>query len=697
MSYLSISGEDRWLCTLLLQAGYKVEYSAAADALTYCPETFAEFYNQRRRWAPSTMANIVDLIGSFTHTVEKNNNISSVYMIYQILLFASSLIAPGTILLSIAGSFRVILQTSFVSSYVLAIEPAVFYVFICMTCKQKTQLTVAALMSAGYAIIMTVTIIGTLVSYLMGDALNPNLLFFCCLVGFFLIAALMHPQEMGCLLPAPMFFLCVPSGYLLLTIYSLCNLNVVTWGTRESMEIKTPEQKKNDEEEARRIAEAKKNKKGILDWLGINKFLQDMKDFFSSFANSKQVAEPSENTQLLTQMLEAVQNMNRSHSVAPARHPTVLARDPTMLEPVQRAQTILETLEPPRPVRDDMVNPKWLEVDTVGSGYQQPLSLKEATFWRKFIDMYLLPIDADKVKEERTARELAELRTFVVMGFSIINFLWIVTTFLLQYLGEDDAIRDKLYVPIGSGSKRERLEPFGLLFLVFFTLVLILQFFASVVHRLGTLLHLLAVTDLSGFGNNLDEFFNLVEKTGNLGDIDETSTVYNDPPTQIDDDEAPLLPARPSRQQLIRMMTKQMSRVQHNKSDPIPRRRTTPRKARGPQVVHADPQLLTQNFRRIMGKQKSMLPHNRGLGRRVIREPYTEEDRRSLMDTLHRQRGHRRTLYNSDYRQRRDRHGEHRVHYYGPNSHNARRQRNQQEYNRNYHYQQDHYRDYQPF
>ncbi|KAH3826732.1 hypothetical protein DPMN_128642 [Dreissena polymorpha] len=62
--YCSIlSGEDRWLCTLLLQQGYRIEYCAAADALTYAPEGFDEFYNQRRRWSPSTMANIMDLLG----------------------------------------------------------------------------------------------------------------------------------------------------------------------------------------------------------------------------------------------------------------------------------------------------------------------------------------------------------------------------------------------------------------------------------------------------------------------------------------------------------------------------------------------------------------------------------------------------------------------------------------------------------
>jgi hypothetical protein len=30
----------RWLCTLLLQRGWRVEYSAASDSFTACPEGF---------------------------------------------------------------------------------------------------------------------------------------------------------------------------------------------------------------------------------------------------------------------------------------------------------------------------------------------------------------------------------------------------------------------------------------------------------------------------------------------------------------------------------------------------------------------------------------------------------------------------------------------------------------------------------
>lgn len=80
------AGEDRWLCTLLLKQGYRVDYTAAADAFTHAPEGFDEFFNQRRRWMPSTMANIMDLLGDWQITIRVNDNISYFYILYQFVL-----------------------------------------------------------------------------------------------------------------------------------------------------------------------------------------------------------------------------------------------------------------------------------------------------------------------------------------------------------------------------------------------------------------------------------------------------------------------------------------------------------------------------------------------------------------------------------------------------------------------------------
>jgi len=45
--------------------GYRIEYAAASDAETYAPEGFDEFFNQRRRWTPSSIANTLDLLADY--------------------------------------------------------------------------------------------------------------------------------------------------------------------------------------------------------------------------------------------------------------------------------------------------------------------------------------------------------------------------------------------------------------------------------------------------------------------------------------------------------------------------------------------------------------------------------------------------------------------------------------------------------
>ena len=65
MYEMFMAAYSRWLSTLLLKQGYRIEYAAASDAETYAPEGFNEFFNQRRRWTPSSIANTVDLLADY--------------------------------------------------------------------------------------------------------------------------------------------------------------------------------------------------------------------------------------------------------------------------------------------------------------------------------------------------------------------------------------------------------------------------------------------------------------------------------------------------------------------------------------------------------------------------------------------------------------------------------------------------------
>ncbi|XP_050461196.1 chitin synthase chs-2 isoform X5 [Cataglyphis hispanica] len=132
-------GEDRWLCTLLLQRGYRVEYSAASDAYTHAPEGFNEFYNQRRRWVPSTIANIMDLLMDAKRTIKINDNISLPYISYQILLMGGTILGPGTIFLMLVGAFVAAFKIDNWTSFYYNIIPILLFMIVCFTCKANVQ------------------------------------------------------------------------------------------------------------------------------------------------------------------------------------------------------------------------------------------------------------------------------------------------------------------------------------------------------------------------------------------------------------------------------------------------------------------------------------------------------------------------------------------------------------------------------
>eukprot|EP00121_Abeoforma_whisleri_P009127 Awhi_evm2s8385 len=125
-------GEDRWLSTLLLKHGWLLQYAASADAYTYCPSTFNEFFNQRRRWVSSTIANLADLIMNSSAVVKKNTAISNFYMFYQAMLLIGTLISPGIILMMMGAGLNAGfgIHQAWVSLSFLAVT--IIYALVCL-------------------------------------------------------------------------------------------------------------------------------------------------------------------------------------------------------------------------------------------------------------------------------------------------------------------------------------------------------------------------------------------------------------------------------------------------------------------------------------------------------------------------------------------------------------------------------------
>ena len=234
---------------LLFLKGWRIEYCAASDSFTHAPEGYHEFYNQRRRWTPSTLFNIWDLLRNYKRTVQINDNISRLYILYQFALIIGTVFAPGTIFLMIVGAMNTSFKLNNQLCLLFSGVPILVFIVVCFYTKNDTQIKFSLILSIGYALLMLAVIVSTIIEVAQEGIWNPSALFFFSLCVSFLIAALIHPTEFDCFLPFGLYMLCIPSMYLLLTIYSIINLNVISWGTREghSSQQQNQEQDKSEE------------------------------------------------------------------------------------------------------------------------------------------------------------------------------------------------------------------------------------------------------------------------------------------------------------------------------------------------------------------------------------------------------------------------------------------------------------------
>lgn len=155
-------GEDRWLCTLLLQRGWRIEYCAASDSYTHSPEGFGEFYIQRRRWAPSTMANVIDLLSHYSNTVRCNENISRLYILYQAFLLFGSILSPATIILMVVTAMETAMHQPISFSIWSNLTAIALYTFVCFYFSSNDiKIKFAIVLSTIYALLMLAVLVGT--------------------------------------------------------------------------------------------------------------------------------------------------------------------------------------------------------------------------------------------------------------------------------------------------------------------------------------------------------------------------------------------------------------------------------------------------------------------------------------------------------------------------------------------------------
>ncbi|KAI8497118.1 chitin synthase I [Branchiostoma belcheri] len=508
-------GEDRWLCTLMLQQGWRVEYSAASDAFTYAPEGFKEFFNQRRRWGPSTMANVMDLLLDGRRTAKINSSISNLYIIYQMAMMISSVLGPATVCMMIAGALTYAFKWDNVTAMAVSVAPPVGFIILCFVVKPDTQINVAAILSAMYSCVMMAVVVGIAGQITVEGPLSPVALFTFLMCGLFLIAAIIHPQEFWNIACGALYLLCVPSGYLLLIIYSLCNMNIVSWGTREV-------KKKGSTKKAAGGPQPKTAKERFMQ---LFKGGDDDDSGYLCGCGNLFKCEMCPRSKRQDDYLPLVEALDKVYSRAASRTVSRLSVSRAASRAASRAgsrrsvrrvsfsgdndlssdieeELIMDDIfqeellkEEERPLADEepeIDQDYWLTEDVFASCPVQHLEEGETKFWRTLIAKYLHPLEEDKQEQERIAGELKSLRNKVTFGFFMLNALWMIVTFVLQINTKD------LYVPYKLPDGTElKVEALGLAFLTFFIIVLVIQFVSMVFHRFSTLIHILAATELS--------------------------------------------------------------------------------------------------------------------------------------------------------------------------------------------------------
>ena len=302
------------------------------------------------------------------------------------------------------------------------------------------QLVVAQVIGALFAMLMTAVIVGTSLQIQKDGILSPNSIFsFAVLARYtylqkqpkfcsFLTAAILHPLEFTCVIPGILYFLAIPCMYMLLPIYSVCNMNTVAWGTREDP-LKT---EKND------LAK-KRGKSGThLDL--IDNSAADGADGSFSFGCGSACRllcclkpDPMESSPAVYRMNEKLSEITRKLDRLERKTQPGLTRRASIISTNVNADKCSEIMDEDdqAELEDDLdmttqshaakKNQKWKHAQSeawlaekcLKRAEKETMDNDEEKFWLDVIDKYLSPFSLDSKEQQRLAAGLYDLRNKV--------------------------------------------------------------------------------------------------------------------------------------------------------------------------------------------------------------------------------------------------------------------------------------------
>lgn len=410
------------------------------------------------------MANMRYLLWNYKRIIKKNPNMSHLYIFYLTVLFLSSILGPSTVLLALESAITSVFEISHWLAHLVTYGPTIFFIIICLKANSNTQLNFAMVLSAMYALLMMTVFVGTFVSIASEGWYTPSGMFFYILVGTYIIAGLLHPYGLRDLVLGVIYFICIPAGYLLLIIYALCNLENISWGTRENKtaDIENNAENQNKEEE---------KDTGIELEIVTNEVIKDTINHVRTYNEKAGSCWGTFcfvfrwiNTIIIQKTLHSAQTLlqnvnNKGNNFA--------------------VQTNPGTEIIPKSNDDTKTEYKNFE--------ELPLELLEKIAWEHIISNYLKPEQRNTEDSNKLMEMMTDLRNNVVFGFLFLNALWLTIMTAMNEAKYTINIKIPTTTPI-------IIEPLGFVFLLVFSLILVLQFIAMVMHRYETMLHILSIT-----------------------------------------------------------------------------------------------------------------------------------------------------------------------------------------------------------
>uniref|UniRef100_A0A0N5C8L5 chitin synthase n=1 Tax=Strongyloides papillosus TaxID=174720 RepID=A0A0N5C8L5_STREA len=471
-------GEDRWLSTLLLKKGYRIEYVASSDAETYAPEGFEEFFNQRRRWTPSSIANTIDLLLDYKVAVANNAAISKLYILYQAIVIGFSMFGPAIIFTMIVFAQTAAFGVSSDKMIWYNAIPILGFIICCFLYESSTQLKFAKTASIIYAFVMLSVMVATTSQIVLETIFSPTSMFVVNMIVIFLFAAVIHPNEFTNIIYGSVFFLMIPATYIFMALYSLINLNVINWGTREAV-AKATGTTTTVEDPIVKILKKFSNK------IGLDKVL---KLFYNCITKrNEEYKEIKEAIQSLKSKLENPEN-DQNNEIKEERD----------------VDNNINSVEPPPKEKIVYQDYTWMDTEVLCECSKGELGEAEDNFWHELIDSYLAPLRTTKEENQNAANCLIDLRNKVAFTILILNALLVLAIYLLQkhknvlsfefrpFNGFEWTKLNEMTGQFEVTTDALKIDPLGLFIIVFLMGILVVQTFGMIVHRFNTLIESLS-------------------------------------------------------------------------------------------------------------------------------------------------------------------------------------------------------------